>query len=223
LRVAIAEDSYLIREALRGVLGGAPELEVVAVCDDTRALLGAIERESPDVVMSDIRMPPFEEWDGIRVAAELRTTRPEVGVVILSQYADPDAAFRLFESGSERRAYLLEERVGNRGQLVGAIRAVADGRSVVDPKIVDLLIAERTGSRTWPLDALSAREHQVLAEVAAGRSNGAIAGSLFLTKRAVEKHINAIFLKLGLRDSEDTSRRVAAALIYLADSGSTER
>jgi DNA-binding NarL/FixJ family response regulator len=220
LRVAIAEDSYLIREALRELLTGAPELEVVAVCEDTPGLLGAIERESPDVVMSDIRMPPFQEWDGIRVAAELRKTRPEVGVVILSQYADPDLALQLFESGSEGRAYLLKERVGDRGQLVDAIEAVADGRSVVDAKIIDLLIAERSGSLASPLDELTARERQVLAEVAAGRSNGAIAASLFLTKRAVEKHINAIFLKLGLRDYEDTSRRVTAALIYLADAGS---
>jgi DNA-binding NarL/FixJ family response regulator len=220
LRVAIAEDSYLIREALRELLTGAPELEVVAVCEDTPELLGAIERESPDVVMSDIRMPPFQEWDGIRVAAELRKTRPEVGVVILSQYAEPDLALQLFESGSEGRAYLLKERVGDRGQLVDAIEAVADGRSVVDAKIIDLLIAERSGSVASPLDELTARERQVLAEVAAGRSNGAIAASLFLTKRAVEKHINAIFLKLGLRDYEDTSRRVTAALIYLADAGS---
>jgi DNA-binding NarL/FixJ family response regulator len=218
LRVAIAEDSYLIREALRELLAGAPELEVVAVCEDTSGLMGAIERESPDVVMSDIRMPPFQEWDGIRVAAELRRTRPEVGVVILSQYADPDMALRLFESGSEGRAYLLKERVGDRGQLVDAIEAVADGRSVVDAKIIDLLIAERARSAASPLDELTARERQVLAEVAAGRSNGAIAASLFLTKRAVEKHINAIFLKLGLREYEDTSRRVTAALIYLSDS-----
>jgi DNA-binding NarL/FixJ family response regulator len=220
LRVAIAEDSYLIREALRELLAGAPELDVVAVCESTRELMGAVERESPDVVMSDIRMPPFEEWDGIRVAAELRKTRPEVGVVILSQYADPEMALQLFESGSEGRAYLLKERVGDRGQLVDAIQAVADGRSVVDAKIIDLLIAQRTRSVTSPLDELTAREREVLAEVAAGRSNGAIAASLFLTKRAVEKHINAIFLKLGLREYEDTSRRVTAALIYLADRAS---
>jgi DNA-binding NarL/FixJ family response regulator len=220
LRVAIAEDSYLIREALRQLLAEAPELEVVAVCEDMPGLMGAIDRESPDVVMSDIRMPPFQEWDGIRVAAELRKTRPEVGVVILSQYAEPDLALQLFASGSEGRAYLLKERVGDRRQLVDAIQAVADGRSVVDAKIIDLLIAERTASPASALDELTVRERQVLAEVAAGRSNGAIAASLFLTKRAVEKHINAIFLKLGLREYEDTSRRVSAALIFLADAGS---
>jgi DNA-binding NarL/FixJ family response regulator len=218
LRVAIAEDNYLMREALRKLVTSAPDLEVVAVCEDIGELIGAIERESPDVVMSDMRMPPFQEWDGIRVAAELRRTRPGVGVVILSQYADPALALELFESGSEGRAYLLKERVADRGQLVDAIQAVADGRSVVDAKIIDMLIAERNASS--PLDELTASERQVLAEVAAGRSNGAIAASLFVTKRAVEKHINAIFMKLGLRDNEDTSGRVAAALIYLADPGS---
>ncbi len=217
LRVAIAEDSYLVREALRQLLERASEIEVVAVCEDTQALLEAVEREAPDVVVSDIWMPPFEGDDGIRVAARLRETHPSIGVVILSQYADPGLALELFESGSEGRAYLLKERVGDRGELVEAIQAVAERRSVVDAKIIDLLIAERARSAASPLDELTAREREVLAEVAVGKSNAAIAGSLFLTKRAVEKHINAIFMKLNLRESEDTSRRVKAALIYLAD------
>jgi DNA-binding NarL/FixJ family response regulator len=168
------------------------------------------------VVVSDIRMPPFRDREGILVAAELRDTHPEIGVVILSQYADPVLALELFEAGSEGRAYLLKERVGDRGELVEAIQAVADRRSVVDPKIIDLLIAERARSASSPLDELTAREREVLAEVATGKSNAAIASGLFLTKRAVEKHINAIFMKLNLRESEDTSRRVKAALIFLA-------
>ena len=217
LRVVIAEDSYLVREAVRQLLERASEIEVVAVCEDTQALLDAVEREAPDVVVSDIWMPPFQGDDGIRVAARLRETHPSIGVVILSQYADPGLALELFESGSEGRAYLLKERVGDRGELVEAIQAVADRRSVVDPKIIDLLIAERARSAASPLDELTVREREVLAEVAVGKSNAAIAGSLFLTKRAVEKHINAIFMKLNLRESEDTSRRVKAALIYLAD------
>ncbi|HEY1716324.1 MAG TPA: response regulator transcription factor [Solirubrobacteraceae bacterium] len=217
LRVVIAEDSYLVREAVRQLLERASEIEVVAVCEDTRRLLEAVEREAPDVVVSDIWMPPFQGDDGIRVAARLRETHPSIGVVILSQYADPGLALELFESGSEGRAYLLKERVGDRGELVEAIQAVADRRSVVDPKIIDLLIAERARSAASPLDELTAREREVLAEVAVGKSNAAIAASLFLTKRAVEKHINAIFMKLNLRESEDTSRRVKAALIYLAD------
>jgi DNA-binding NarL/FixJ family response regulator len=151
------------------------------------------------------------------VAAQLRETHPQIGVVILSQYADPSLALELFESGSEGRAYLLKERVGDRDELVEAIRAVADGRSVIDPKIIDGLIAERARSSASTLDELTAREREVLAEVATGKSNAAIAALLFLTKRAVEKHINAIFMKLNLRESEDTSRRVTAALIFLAD------
>ncbi len=217
LRVAIADDSYLIREALRQLLGRAEEVEVVICCADEPSLLQAVERDPPDVVVSDIWMPPFRGHEGIRVAARLRETHPSIGVVILSQYADPGLALELFESGSEGRAYLLKERVGDRGELVEAIQAVAERRSVVDAKIIDLLIAERARSAASPLDELTAREREVLAEVAVGRSNAAIAGSLFLTKRAVEKHINAIFMKLNLRESEDTSRRVKAALIYLAD------
>jgi DNA-binding NarL/FixJ family response regulator len=220
LRVVIAEDSFLVREALREVLAQAPELEVVAMCEDMYALSEAVERESPDVVLSDIRMPPFRDREGISVAAQLRETHPDIGVVILSQYADPGLALELCESGSEGRAYLLKERVGDRGELVGAIQAVAAGRSVVDAKIIDLLIAERARVAASPLDELTAREREVLAEVATGKSNATIAASLFLTKRAVEKHINAIFMKLNLRESEDTSRRVAATLIYLADAES---
>ena len=212
----IADDSYLLREGLSQLLSGVPELELVGVCEDSYSLLEAIEREVPDVVVSDIRMPPFRDREGVQVAAELRVTHPEIGVVILSQYADPGLAVELFESGSEGRAYLLKERVGDRTELVEAIQAVADRRSVVDPKIIDLLIAERSRSAPSPLDELTTREREVLAEVATGKSNAAIASLLFLTKRAVEKHINAIFMKLNLRESEDTSRRVKAALIFLA-------
>jgi DNA-binding NarL/FixJ family response regulator len=217
LRVAIAEDSYLVREGLSQLLTGVAGLDIVAVSEDTYSLIDAIEREIPDVVLTDIRMPPFREREGIRVAAQLRETHPEIGVVILSQYADPALALELFESGSKGRAYLLKERIGNRGELVDAIEAVAQGRSVVDPKIIDALIAERARSATSPLDELTTREREVLAEVATGKSNAAIATSLFLTKRAVEKHINAIFMKLNLRESEDTSRRVKAALMFLTE------
>jgi DNA-binding NarL/FixJ family response regulator len=217
LRVAIADDSYLVREGLSQMLAEAPELEVVAVCEDTYSLLEAIERDSPEVVLSDIRMPPFRDREGIRVAAQLHHTHPEIGVVILSQYSDPSLALELFASGSEGRAYLLKERVGDRDELIEAIQAVADGRSVIDPKIIDGLIAERASSPASPLDELTAREREVLAELATGKSNAAIASLLFLTKRAVEKHINAIFMKLNLRESEDTSRRVKAALMFLAD------
>ena len=216
LHVALADDSYLVREALRRLLTPVAEIELVAVCNDGEALLAAVERESPNVVVTDIRMPPLHEREGIRVATRLRATHPEIGVVLLSQYEDPTYAIELFESGSEGRAYLLKERIGDLSELVAAIQAVADGRSVVDAKIIDGLISERVRSEQSSLDELTARERQVLSGVAAGKSNTAIARSLSLTKRAVEKHINAIFMKLGLHESDDVSRRVKAALIYLA-------
>jgi DNA-binding NarL/FixJ family response regulator len=217
VRVVVAEDSYLVREALRQLLEPDPEIEVVTVAEDAGALVAAIEREEPDVVLTDIEMPPFDGGEGIHVAARLRDSHPAIGVVILSQYADPEFAVELLESGSAGRAYLLKERVGNRAELTAAIHAVATGGSVVDPKIVDALIAERARADGSSLATLTPREREVLAEVAAGKSNSAIAESLVLTKRAVEKHINAIFLKLGLRDSEDVSRRVKATLIFLAE------
>jgi DNA-binding NarL/FixJ family response regulator len=216
LRVVIADDSYLFREALGQLLGEAPEVQVTAVCENTDALREAIERDPPDVVVTDVRMPPSYEREGIEVAAELRASHPEIGVVILSQYADPPLVLYLFESGTNGRAYLLKERVGERSELIRAIEAVAAGRSVIDPKLIDGLIAERARSLSSPLSALTAREREVLAEVAAGKSNALIASSLFLTKRAVEKHINGIFMKLNLREADDTSRRVKATLIYLA-------
>jgi len=215
LRLVIAEDSYLVRTALGELFGSEPDLSVVAVAHDRGALVDAIERENPDVVLSDIRMPPDHETEGIEVASWLRGEHPEVGVVILSQYAEPEYALRLFEGGSGGRAYLLKERVGNRVEILDAIRAVAAGGSVVDAKIVDTLVAERARAANSPLSDLSEREREVLAGVAAGKSNGAIADALFLTKRAVEKHINAIFMKLNLREAEDVSRRVKATLMFL--------
>jgi DNA-binding NarL/FixJ family response regulator len=217
IKVVLAEDSYLVREALTQLLEDDPDLDLAAVAEDATALSHAIDRERPQVVLTDIFMPPSKGPEGIHVAARLRESHPEVGVVILSQYADPGFAVELFESGSAGRAYLLKERVGNRAELVAAIRAVASGGSVIDSKIVDSLIAARVRTADSPLAELTAREREVLAEVATGKSNSAIAESLFLTKRAVEKHINAIFMKLNLRDSEDVSRRVKAALIYLTD------
>jgi len=217
IKVVVAEDSYLVREALTQLLGSEPDLQLAAVAEDAGELERCIERERPDVVLTDIFMPPFDGAEGIHAAARLRESHPEMGVVILSQYAEPSYALELLEHGSAGRAYLLKERVGNRAELLAAIRAVASGGSVIDPKIVDTLIAERSRVSDSLVGALTVREREVLAEVATGKSNSAIAESLFLTKRAVEKHINAIFLKLNLRDSDDVSRRVKATLIYLTD------
>src|SRR3954447_7816640 len=217
IRVALGEDSLLVREGIRRLLAGEPDLEVVAAVGDLQSLRDICDRERPDVVITDIRMPPSKTDEGIRLAMELRDEHPDTGVVVLSQYADPIYALALLERGSDRRAYLLKERVHNRAELTAAIRAVADGGSLIDPKIVEGLVQARAHAEHSPLNELTAREREVLAEIAQGKSNTAIAESLFLTKRAVEKHINAIFLKLGLADAEDVSKRVKAALMLLSD------
>lgn len=217
IRVLLADDSYLVRQALVHVLEGAAGIEVVAVCDDRDAVLRAVERERPGVVVTDIRMPPTDTDEGLQIAARLRRTHPGVGVVVLSQFADPAYGIALLEDGSDHRAYLLKERIGSRDEIIAAIEAVAAGRSVVDAKVVDGLIAERRRAERSRLAELTPREVEVLAYVARGHSNQAIADELVLTKRAVEKHINAIFLKLGLRPAGDVSRRVKATLIYLAE------
>jgi DNA-binding NarL/FixJ family response regulator len=217
IRVALADDSLLVLEGLQQILASEPEIEVVASCDDLPSLLEAIETAGPDVVLTDIRMPPSETDEGIRVAVELRRSHPGVGVVVLSQYAEPRYALALLEAGSDRRGYLLKERVHDRTQLVSAIESVADGGSVIDPKIVEVLVSASARREQSPLAWLTEREQEVLAEIAQGKSNAAIAESLVLTKRAVEKHINSIFLKLGLSEAEDVSKRVMAALLFLAD------
>jgi DNA-binding NarL/FixJ family response regulator len=217
IRVVVADDSYLVREAVEHVLETAGDISVVASCADLPALRYAVEDRAPDVVLTDIRMPPGHSDEGLRIAADLRRSRPSVGVVVLSQYAESAYGLALFDGGSDGRAYLLKERVQHGGQLVSAIRAVAAGGSVVDAKIVEGLIAERRRAESSPLADLTPRELEILAYVARGHSNQAIADELVLTKRAVEKHINAIFLKLDLSLATDVSRRVKAALIYLAE------
>lgn len=217
IRVVLADDSFLLREAISRVLEEAAGIEVVAACADRDTLLQAVEEQEPDVVVTDIRMPPTGTDEGLQVAADLRRTHPRVGVVVLSQFAEPRYGLALLEDGSDGRAYLLKERVQSRGQLVAAIEAVAAGGSMVDAKVVDGLIAERRRIEHSRLAELTPREVEILAYVARGHSNQAIADELVLTKRAVEKHINAIFLKLGLTEAADVSRRVKAALIYLAE------
>lgn len=219
IRVVLAEDSYLVREGVRMLIETEPELHLVATCADLDSLLAAVEETKPDVVLSDIRMPPSGTDEGIRAAQQLRETHPDTGVVVLSQYVEPQYALALFQHGSERRAYLLKERVADLDQLLAAIRAVANGGSVVDPKVVDALVEARTRQERSALERLTPREQEVLAEIAQGKNNAAIAGTLFLTERAVEKHINAIFSKLGLTEQRDTHRRVQAVLLYLAERG----
>jgi DNA-binding NarL/FixJ family response regulator len=216
IRVVVAEDSFLVREGLEQLLEASPSVEVVASCGDVDSLLEAIERERPDVVLTDIRMPPTRTDEGIRVASRLRDSHPGTGVIILSQYSEPAYVIELLELGSDRRGYLLKERVHNRGELISAIEAVARGGSSIDPKIVEVLVDARARAERSPLLELTAREREVLAEIASGKSNSAVAESLVLTKRAVEKHINSIFMKLGLATDEDVSKRVKATLLFLA-------
>jgi DNA-binding NarL/FixJ family response regulator len=216
LRIALGEDSLIVREGVTRLVSSAPDLEVVASCAEYDELMTAVEREHPDVVLTDIRMPPTWSDEGVRLANVLRETHPDVGVVVLSQYADPAYVLALFERGSDRRAYLLKERLRDRIALTSAIRSVAAGGSAVDPKVVEVLVSARLRDANSPLAELTSREREVLAEIAEGKSNTAIADSLFLTKRAVEKHINSIFLKLDLGNDADVSRRVKAALMFLA-------
>lgn len=217
IRVVLAEDSLILREGVQQLLAGSPSIEVVAAYGDLDALLGAVEEDRPDVVLTDIRMPPSNTDEGIRLAARLRKSLPSTGVVVLSQYAEPAYVLALLEHGSDRRGYLLKERIHQRGQLASAIDTVARGGSVIDPKIVELLVDSKTRIEQSPLAELTPREREVLAEMAEGKSNAAIAASLVLTKRAVEKHVNAIFMKLGLAGSENVSKRVKATLMFLAD------
>jgi DNA-binding NarL/FixJ family response regulator len=226
IRIVLGEDSLIVREGLRELLAGAPQLTLEAECEDAETLLREIDARRPDVVLTDIRMPPTHTDEGIRLAAHLRAAHPEIGVVVLSQYSDPGYVLELLEAGSDGRAYLLKDRVHDRRQLIAAIEAVANGQSVIDPKIVEILVAAKARDERSPLSELTRRELEVLAAIAEGKSNAAISDALVLTKRAVEKHINAIFLKLNLSHSqaaEDVSPRVKAALVFLAESGGHER
>jgi DNA-binding NarL/FixJ family response regulator len=217
VRLVVGEDSYLVQQGISQVLATIPDIEVVAMCETTTQLERTIESGGVDVVMTDIRMPPGQSDEGIEFAARLRDTAPDIGVIILSQFLEPEYAVRLFEQGAAGRAYLLKERIATPSELRRAITAVASGGSVTDPKVVEVLVAERRRAERSPLNDLTPRELEVLSLVAEGRSNSAIAGELFLTKRAVEKHINAIFSKLSLPDDSVASRRVHAALLFLAE------
>jgi DNA-binding NarL/FixJ family response regulator len=218
IRVVLAEDHYLVREGVRGLLDSQADIDVVAVCVDLDSLLAAVGAEHPDVVVTDIRMPPGNSDEGIQAAARLRTSDPNVGVVVLSQYATPTYALALLESGSEGRSYLLKERIQDVEQLVSAIRAVADGGSVIDPKVVEALVGENTRTEGSPLSQLTPRERDVLREMASGKSNAAIADALYLTESSVEKVIHSMFQKLELTWEPSIHKRVKAVVLYLAES-----
>lgn len=219
IRIVLAEDQYLVREGLVRLLEGRDEVEVAAVCEDLDSLLEAVADERPRVVVTDIRMPPGNTDEGIQLATRLRASNPEIGVVVLSQYATPSYVLELLANGSDGRAYLLKERVSDADQLVAAIVAVANGESWLDPKVVEALVAENARSEASPLNELTPRERDVMREMAEGKNNAAIAKQLFLTERSVEKIIHSIFLKLGLTWEAEIHKRVKAVVLYLAESG----
>ncbi|MDT7570315.1 MAG: hypothetical protein QOE05_489 [Actinomycetota bacterium] len=216
LRIVLAEDNALLRQGLSRLVEADPALELVGTAGSLPEVLSLVETEQPDVVVSDIRMPPTGTDEGIALAQQLRRDRPGTGVVLLSQHADAAYALALLEGGSAGRAYLLKERVADVGELTAAIQAVAAGGSVIDPTVVEQLVTANKKPAQSPVHSLTPRELEVLGEMAQGKSNAAIAAALFLTERAVEKHTNAIFTKLGLSEERDLNRRVTAVLVYLA-------
>jgi DNA-binding NarL/FixJ family response regulator len=221
LTVVVADDALLVREGVLRVIDHEPDLDVVGQCGDYDTLLALVEEHSPDVVVTDIRMPPTGTDEGVRAAVALRSSHPEIGVVVLSQFREPEYALSLLQSGSQGRAYLLKERVSERNQLVTAIREVARGGSVIDPMVVESLVAGRRQSQQDPLNGLTPRERAVLSQIAQGQSNEAVARSLSVSERAVEKHINALFAKLGLNEpSRAVNKRVTAVLLYLSSQSS---
>lgn len=218
IRLVSAEDSYLVREGLRLLLEARDDLARVASVESLDALLAAVDGHAPDGVLTDIRMPPTGTDEGIRAAERLAETHPDLGVVVLSQYVEPEYALRLFDAGARGRAYLLKERLGDLGELRRAIEAAVSGGSVLDPLVVDALVEARKRKRTSLLDRLTAREVEVLAQIARGRTNAAIAEELVVSEQAVSKHIGNIFSKLELlAEDTDVHRRVRAVLVYLSE------
>jgi DNA-binding NarL/FixJ family response regulator len=216
VRVVLAEDNTLLREGISRLIEADGDLELVGVATDLPTLLALVDECQPDVVVTDIRMPPTGTDEGIQAAAWMREHRPQIGVVVLSQYTAPQYALALLEEGSAGRAYLLKESVAGADELTRAVRTVAAGGSVIDPQVVDMLVQARSKRRTSDLEWLTPREAEILSEMAQGKSNAAIAKALSVSERAVEKHSNSIFSKLGLSEEPDVNRRVKAVLVYLS-------
>ena len=215
MRVVLAEDNYLVREGVRRLLESSGRVEIVAAVGDAEALLSAVEEHRPDVVVTDIRMPPRHQLEGIEAARLIRARHPGIGVVVLSQHADAAYAMMLLAEGGEGCSYLLKDRVADLGQLLFALDETSRGRSVIDPAVVQTLIASRGQTASSPLRDLTERERKVLSLMAEGMDNKAIGGTLFLSESGVSKHISSIFTKLGLPEEEGVHRRVMAVLTYL--------
>lgn len=213
--VVIAEDAFIVREGVKMLLTEAG-YDLKAAVESYDELMAAVEEHSPDVVITDIRMPPTRTDEGVRAAREIRAAYPDTGVIVLSQYVEAEYATKLFEAGADGLAYLLKERLGDLEQFEHAIEEVCRGRSVIDPRVVDALVEGRSRPAS-PLERLTERENEVLAEIAKGKTNSAIADTLFLSERAIEKHINSIFTKLDLLPEKETNRRVSAVLLFLAN------
>jgi DNA-binding NarL/FixJ family response regulator len=222
IRVVIGEDSYIVRKGIEEVLGSEGGVEVVGAAATLDGVLKAVESEAPDVLVTDIRMPPTLRDEGVQLASRLRLTHPGIGVVLLSQYTSPFYVLKLLEDGSAGRAYLLKEHVATQAQLGAAVAAVARGGSVIDPVVVETLVEKRAQEEGSRISDLTSRERDVLAALAQGKSNASIGSQLFLSKGAVEKHINSIFRKLDMPDEATVDRRVFAALLFLADESSSE-
>jgi DNA-binding NarL/FixJ family response regulator len=218
LRVVFAEDDYIVREGTAALLREVDEIEVVAVVADFDSLVSAVDQHQPDAVLTDIRMPPTKTTEGIDAARRIRNDHPSTGVVVLSQYAEEEYAYELLKDGAEGLGYLLKERVADIEEVARALRDVAAGGSVLDPKVVEGLVARRDREAASPLAHLTDREREVLGLMAEGKNNAAIAESLYLTERAVEKHINSLFHKLGLSEEPKIHRRVMAVLTFLRQS-----
>jgi DNA-binding NarL/FixJ family response regulator len=215
VRVVFAEDNYLVREGTAALLQASDEVELVSTAESLDELLAAVEEHLPDVVLTDIRMPPSNTTEGIDAARRIRADHPDIGVVVLSQFAEEEYAFELLKDGAAGLGYLLKERVSNLEEIVRALNEVAKGGSVLDPKVVEALVAAKDRMAHSPLASLTEREREVLENMAQGKNNAAIAKSMFLTERAVEKHINSLFHKLGLSEEVDVHRRVMAVLAFL--------
>jgi DNA-binding NarL/FixJ family response regulator len=219
LRIVFAEDDYLVREGTAALLAEVDVVDLVAAVGDRDALLAAVDEHAPDAVLTDIRMPPTKTTEGIDAARRIRAEHPGTGVVVLSQYAEEDYAYELLKDGADGLGYLLKERVADVEEIVRALRDVAGGGSVLDPKVVEGLVHRREQEARSPLAHLTEREREVLSLMAEGKNNSAIAGSLYLSERAVEKHINSLFHKLGLSEEPNVHRRVMAVLAYLREGG----
>lgn len=217
LRVVFAEDNYLVREGTAALLANVEDLELVGTAATKDELLAAVDEHEPDAVLTDIRMPPTGTTEGIEAAKLIRSAHPDIGVVVLSQYAEEDYAYELLKDGAAGFGYLLKERVADVGELVRALEEVARGGSVLDPKVVEALVSAKERLAHSPLRQLTEREREVLGHMAQGRNNAAIAKALFLTERAVEKYASSIFTKLGLAWEKDVNRRVKAVLLYLGE------